>query len=180
LSAGLKAAFDDFNATSGLSVKLKLIQADDPFQPDKALTATRQLIQQDHVAALTTTIGDPSVLAIRPLLNQQCVPLISGATSLLSTTDVAKYPWTTTTTTLSSAVEAKIWLANATEKYPNRAKIGIFYSDDASGHGSLLCCAQFTGNHVAVKRRPCSHGRTDRCCLHRSHEDGRSSAAQTT
>jgi branched-chain amino acid transport system substrate-binding protein len=65
VGAGARAAIAEYNATAGSGVKLELIQADDQFQPDKAIAAAQKLIQQNNVTAMTSVIGDPSVLAVR-------------------------------------------------------------------------------------------------------------------
>jgi branched-chain amino acid transport system substrate-binding protein len=129
---GVKAAFDEFNATSGLSTKFNLIQADDQFNPAMALTAIQQLIEQDHVVAMTSTIGTAEVAAVRPLLNEACVPMLAGLAGGAESDDPSVYPWTLTYS-LPSAVDARIWAESIAQKYPSGAKVAMFYSDDQSG-----------------------------------------------
>jgi branched-chain amino acid transport system substrate-binding protein len=142
---GVKAAFANFNATSGMSTKFDLVQADDQFAPDKALTATQQLIDQDKVVAMTGTIGTPAVLAVRPLLETSCVPMLpalsGGATSDLP----SKFPWTVPFT-LPSAVDARVWVDNLAEKFPNGAKVAMFYANDASGKEFLAAVKHYIGS----------------------------------
>jgi branched-chain amino acid transport system substrate-binding protein len=141
---GVKASFLNFADTSGLTTKFDLVQGDDQFAPDKALTATQQLIQQDKVSAMTTTIGTPSVLSIRPLLNSACVPLIGGAAGGVEANTPAKFPWTIAFT-MPSAVDARIWVQNIADKFPAGAKVAIFYADDAAGKDYLSAVKHYLG-----------------------------------
>jgi branched-chain amino acid transport system substrate-binding protein len=139
---GVKVGVQNFNATSGLPEKFTLTQADDQFAPDKALTATQQLIQQNKVAAMTTTIGTPSVLAIRPLLDSSCVPEIGGAAGGAVANQPSKYPWTVVWT-LPSALDARVWVQSIADKYPNGTKVGMFYANDASGKEFLSAVKKY-------------------------------------
>lgn len=142
IGQGVKASVQNFNDTSGLPVKFNLIQADDQFAPDKALTATQQLIQQSNVAAMTTTIGTPSVLAVAPLLNSSCVPLIPASAGGAEANTPTKNPWTIPFT-LPSAVDARIWVQNINDKFPSGAKIAMFYSNDATGKNYLTAIKHY-------------------------------------
>jgi branched-chain amino acid transport system substrate-binding protein len=142
IGEGVKAAFANFDATSGLSTKFNLVQTDDQFAPDKALAATQQLIQHSKVAVMTSTIGTPSVLAIRPLLEAECIPLIGGVASGASANQPATDPWTIPFT-LPSAVDARIWVQNIADKFPNGAKIALFHANDATGNGYLAAVKHY-------------------------------------
>jgi branched-chain amino acid transport system substrate-binding protein len=133
---GAKAAVQNFSDTSGLAGTFDLVQGDDQFSPSKALTATQQLIDQDKVAAMAATIGTPAVLAIRSLLESECVPLIGAAAGGASANQPSQYPWTVPFT-MPSAVDARVWVQNVAEKFPEGAKIAMFYANDASGKDYL-------------------------------------------
>jgi ABC-type branched-subunit amino acid transport system substrate-binding protein len=128
----------------GLPEKFTLTQADDQFAPDKALTATQQLIQQDNVAALTTTIGTPSVIAVRDLLNTSCVPLIGASAGGAVANQPGKFPWTVAWT-LPSALDARVWVQRIADKYPSGTKVGMFYANDASGKEFLAAVKKYLG-----------------------------------
>ena len=132
VGAGVKAGFQSFNDTGNFRTKFNLIQADDAFAPDKALTATQQLIDKDKVSAMAVTIGTPQVLAVRPLLNAECVPMLSGQAGGASANAPAKFPWTVPFT-LPSTVDARIWVENIVAKYPDGAKVAMFHSNDSPG-----------------------------------------------
>jgi branched-chain amino acid transport system substrate-binding protein len=142
IGVALKAAFEAFNATSGLPVKFEVVQADDQFNPAKALAATEKLIDSDKVVALTSTIGTPSVAAVAPLLDQQCVPMVTGLAGAQVADNPKKHPWTTIFT-LPSSVDARAWVENVVETYPNGAKIGMFYANDESGKAYLAAVKKY-------------------------------------
>jgi ABC-type branched-subunit amino acid transport system substrate-binding protein len=141
---GQQVAVKNFSATSGLSQTFELVQADDQFAPDKALTATQKLIDQDKVAAMTGTIGTPAVLAIRPLLEKSCVPLVAGQAGAASAQQPGKFPWTITFT-LPSALDARIWAASVAEQFPEGAKVAMFYANDSSGKEFLAAAQKYIG-----------------------------------
>ena len=53
MQKGLNAAFDEINAKGGVhGRKLKLISVNDGYEPDRAIAATKKLIEEDKVFAL--------------------------------------------------------------------------------------------------------------------------------
>lgn len=132
IAQGVKAAFDYYNATDNLPTKFKLIQLDDQFTPNLALTDTQQLIEQDHVVAMTSIVGTPQALAVADLLDSQCVPLLPAVTNGQDVNDPTKYPWMVPDS-LPSAVDVQAMIDNIATHFPQGAKIALLYSDDASG-----------------------------------------------
>src|SRR4051812_17257651 len=52
MQLGLNAAFNEVNAKGGVhGRKLKLISVNDGYEPDRAITATKKLIEEDKVFA---------------------------------------------------------------------------------------------------------------------------------
>jgi len=73
ITRGLTLAIDEINAKGGLlgGRKLELVQRDDESVPPKGLTAARELIFKEKVAALFGGIDTPVSLAIVPLVNKE-------------------------------------------------------------------------------------------------------------
>ena len=66
MQRGLNAAFDEVNAKGGVhDRKLKLISVNDGYEPDRAIAATRKLIEEDKVFALVGPVGTPTSGAAR-------------------------------------------------------------------------------------------------------------------
>jgi branched-chain amino acid transport system substrate-binding protein len=131
IGAGVIAAIGANNATAG-NTQVKLTQADDQFDPAKTLTAAKQLIDQDNVAALTTVLGTSNIIGLNPLLKADCVPLITAQAGGAEANSPKANPWTVNWT-LPSAVDARIWVEDVKTKFPQGAKIAIFAANDSSG-----------------------------------------------
>ena len=78
IARGLTIAIEEINDAGGLlgGRKLELVQRDDQSNPPRGLTAARELIFNEEVAAIFGGIDSPVALAIVPLANQEKVPLI--------------------------------------------------------------------------------------------------------
>lgn len=73
ITRGLSIAIDEINAKGGLlgGRKLELVSRDDESVPPKGLTAARELIFREHVAAIFGGIDTPVSLALAPLMNRE-------------------------------------------------------------------------------------------------------------
>ena len=77
ITRGLTIAMDEINARGGvLGNKLVLVKRDDESSPPKGVTAARELISNEKVAALFGGIDTPVSLAIVPIANQNKKPFI--------------------------------------------------------------------------------------------------------
>ena len=66
MRAGIQAAFEEANKQGGIhGRKLKLVAVDDGYEPDKAIAATKKLIEEDKVFALIGPVGTPTSAATR-------------------------------------------------------------------------------------------------------------------
>ena len=149
IGPALKVAFDADNASYGLSTKLNLITKDDAFTPDKALTSTQGLLDKDKIDLMSTVIGTAQVAAVRSVLGEDCVPLISGVSGGSSANDPTKYPFTTVFSQPFS-LDARIWLADATANHPSGAKIAVLYSNTESGKDYLAAIKKYAGTNKIV------------------------------
>jgi len=73
ITRGLTIAIDEINAKGGLlgGRKLQLLQRDDESTPPKGVTAVRELITRENVAAIFGGIDTPVALASVPLTNKE-------------------------------------------------------------------------------------------------------------
>jgi branched-chain amino acid transport system substrate-binding protein len=149
IGTALKAAFDADNASYGLKTKFNLVTKDDAFSPDKALTSTQNLLDEDKVDLMSTVIGTAQVAGVRSVLNDDCVPLIPGVSGGASANNPSKFPWTVAFT-LPFATDARIWLADVTAKHPNGAKIAVLYANNESGKDYLAAIKKYAGINKIV------------------------------
>src|SRR5579864_9762063 len=66
------AMINDLGGVNGR--KINLISLDDGFSPPKTVEQTRRLVEQDHVLAISGSLGTATNASIQKYLNQQKVP----------------------------------------------------------------------------------------------------------
>jgi len=94
---GEQAYIDYTNANGGVTIagkkyQIKLVAKDDAYVASRTVTNVNSLLSDDHVFALLNVVGTKNNLAIRNLVNTQCVPDLfaaSGATQWGN----HQYPW---------------------------------------------------------------------------------------
>lgn len=75
ITRGLTIAIDEINAKGGvLGRKLELVRRDDESSPPKGVSAARELIYQEKVAAIFGGLDTPVSLAFIPIINRERVP----------------------------------------------------------------------------------------------------------
>ena len=69
MQAGLHAYFAKANAAGGINGrKIRLISKDDGYEPNRATTNTRQLIENDKVFMLIGEVVSPTSMAVVPII----------------------------------------------------------------------------------------------------------------
>ncbi|HEV2955742.1 MAG TPA: ABC transporter substrate-binding protein [Xanthobacteraceae bacterium] len=135
MRAGIRAAFEEVNARSGVhGRKLKLISRDDGYEPDRAIAETKKLIEEDKVFALIGAVGTPTSAAAQPLATAAHVPFIGPFTGA----GFLRNPKLENVINVraSYGAETEAWIKHLTEDLKLR-KIAIFYQDDAFGRAGL-------------------------------------------
>ncbi|HEY6963427.1 MAG TPA: ABC transporter substrate-binding protein [Gaiellaceae bacterium] len=93
---GADAYFKYVNAHGGVNGrKIRYIYLDDAYDPAKTVQLTRQLVEQDHVFAVFSTIGTDNTVATTDYLNAAKVPQLFAGTGAARVGDNWKtHPWT--------------------------------------------------------------------------------------
>jgi branched-chain amino acid transport system substrate-binding protein len=143
---GAQFMVDYLNKHGGaLGQKLELASADDANNPQLAVQAATQLIQQDHVVAIAGPTNSVSGIAIQPLLAQASIPAVayqSGAEQLTATGS----PWQfRSNTTLPHHFEA---LTSYFAKFKHAKRFAFIGWNLAAGQSSLQ------GTQYAVAHLP--------------------------
>ncbi len=109
ITRGLTIAINQINATGGVLGKpVELISRDDESNPGKGLTAARELVQREGVAALIGGLDTPVSFAIVPFVNQMKVPFVG--------------PWAAGTgITVNGAEENYVFRVSAVDEYVDEA-----------------------------------------------------------
>jgi ABC-type branched-subunit amino acid transport system substrate-binding protein len=163
MQLGLNAAFDEINAKGGVhGRKLKLVSINDGYEPDRAIAATKKLIEADKVFALVGAVGTPTSAAAQPVATAAKVPFIGAFTGA----GFLRNPKLENVINVRASYDAETeaWVRHLTEDL-KISKIAIFYQDDAFGRAGLsgfkkamekrkmeiLAEATYERNTVAVK-----------------------------
>jgi branched-chain amino acid transport system substrate-binding protein len=135
---GAEAYFKYVNSKGGVNGRtIDFKYLDDAYDPAKAVTNVRQLIQQDQVFALFANVGTNNNLAIRDFVNAAKVPQLfvsSGATTFGR--DYRKYPYTIGYLP-TYAAEGKIYAKHVLTTNAAKAKIAVLYQNDDYGRDLL-------------------------------------------
>jgi branched-chain amino acid transport system substrate-binding protein len=145
MRAGLQAAFDEVNAKGGVhGRKLKLISENDGYEPDRAIAATKKLIEDNKVFALIGAVGTPTSAAAQPIATAAKVPFMGAFTGA----GFLRNPKLDNVINIraSYGAETEAWVRHLTEDL-KVSKIAIFYQDDAFGRAGL------DGVKAAMKKR---------------------------
>src|SRR5256885_4797298 len=135
MQQGLNAAFNEVNAKGGVhGRKIKLISVNDGYEPDRAIAATKKLIEEDKVFALIGPVGTPTSAAAQPIATAAKVPFMEAFTGA----GFLRNPKLENVINVRASYDAETeaWVKHLTEDL-KISKIGIFYQDDAFGRAGL-------------------------------------------
>jgi branched-chain amino acid transport system substrate-binding protein len=135
MQTGLNAAFNEINAKGGVhGRKIKLISVNDDYEPDRAIAATKKLIEDEKVFALIGPVGTPTSAATQPIATAARVPFMGAFTGA----GFLRNPKLGNVINVRASYDAETeaWVKHLTEDL-KIAKIGIFYQDDAFGRAGL-------------------------------------------
>ena len=142
---GIEAAFFEVNQAGGVHGRiLELLSLDDAYEPEAAISNTRQLIENDSVFALIGAVGTPTSRSAVPVADAHGVPYIAPFTGAAILRDPR---WSTVINLRASYnQETEEMVAQLTEQL-GIERIGIMYQDDSYGR------AGYTGTRDALERR---------------------------
>jgi ABC-type branched-subunit amino acid transport system substrate-binding protein len=134
LKVGIEAHFKAVNAQGGvLGRQLKLVTRDDGYEPERAKTAVRALIDEEKVFALIGSVGTPTGVASVPILTEAKVPLVgmfTGAEALR--VPLNRYVFHVRASYFDETERMVQHLTSLGLK-----KIAVFYQNDAYGKAGL-------------------------------------------
>ena len=130
------AYFAMINEQGGINGrKIDFISRDDSYSPPKTVEQVRQLVEQDQVLFLFSTLGTPTNSAIHGYLNDNKVPQLFVASGANKWDDPKHFPWTMGFIP-SYGTESHIYARNILQNLPN-AKIAVLYQNDDFGKDYL-------------------------------------------
>jgi len=163
MRAGILAAFDEANRAGGINGrKLELKSADDGYEPEQTIQATKKIIAEDKVFALLGAVGTPTSKAGQPIATAAKVPFIGPFTGA----EFLRDPYNRYVVNIRSSYfqETEAWVEHLTRDL-GITRISILYQDDAFGlaglegvkramtkrNMSLVSSGSFKRNTTAVK-----------------------------
>jgi branched-chain amino acid transport system substrate-binding protein len=160
---GLQAAFEEANAAGGVYGRhLRLISADDGYEPDQTVDCTARMLESRGVFALAGFVGTPTSAVAAPIAQELKVPLVGLFTgTALVREPVQRYivniraSYDNETESLVEYLTAKLGVS----------RIGVFYQNDSFGRSGingiqkalarrnlgLVCKGSFERNTLAIK-----------------------------
>ena len=143
---GVQAAFAEINRQGGVHGRwLELVSLDDGYEPEAALTNTRQLLREENVFALIAPVGTPTSRAVEPVAAQAGAPYIGPFTGAEFLREPEEAP---------TAVNVRASYFQETDEMVERltedlgiSRIAVLYQDDSYGNAGL------TGVRMALARR---------------------------
>lgn len=140
--AGLQAYVDYLNSKGGVTGpdgkkrKVELVMKDDAYVATKSKTNTEELINQDKVFALLGMYGSPANVAIRPVVNKDCIPSLWGLSAAPQLGADPQYKWEGAPQLMPYSVEGLDIASLLKQRYPH-GSVAILEQDDDVGHPLL-------------------------------------------
>lgn len=133
----LTGYFKKVNEAGGVNGrKIEFVTYDDGYEPQRALTNARKLVEQDKVFAVFNPLGTANNVAMRDYLNQRKVPQLFVATgATLFGSEQGKYPFTSGFQP-TYRTESKVYAQYLKAEKPN-AKVAVLYQNDGFGKDLL-------------------------------------------
>ena len=116
---------------AGSKYKIELVNKDDEYLADKTVTNVNSLINDDQVFALFNVVGTKNNLAIRDLVNEQCIPNLFAGTGSPAWGN-PDYPFMLGSELVPYPLEMKAFADYLAETKPG-AKVAILRASDDFG-----------------------------------------------
>lgn len=116
---------------AGTKYKIELVAKDDGYASDQTVSNVDGLIQDDKVFALFNVVGTKNNLAIRDVVNEECIPNLLAATGSPAWGN-HEYPWMLGTFLVPYPLEMQA-LVNYLEETKPDASIAVLRADDDFG-----------------------------------------------
>jgi branched-chain amino acid transport system substrate-binding protein len=130
IKAGMEAVFNRVNEAGGVhGRKIKLIAYDHVYQPPKAVTNAKRLVERDKVFLMMGHLGTPTTKAVKEYLEAQQVPNIFPATLASMWTTSGKWH----IGDLATYADQTWLMIDYLVKDRKIKKIASFYQDDEYG-----------------------------------------------
>jgi branched-chain amino acid transport system substrate-binding protein len=133
IADGMQAYFDYVNETDPIDGKnITLVARDDAYESGRTVANVEEMLETDELFAFTYIIGSPNNGAIRPILDEACVPQLFSATGLPAWGDPVNWPWTIGGL-LAYNTEARLWCENAAAEFGEGVTVAALFMNNDFG-----------------------------------------------
>ncbi len=142
---GIEAAFAEANRAGGIHDRmLELTTRDDSYEPEAAITNTRNLIEQEEVFSLIGAVGTPTSRSATPLAADAGIPYVAPFTGAGFLRDDS---WENIVNLRASYAQETEEMVERLTKDLGVTRIAVMFQDDSFGR------AGFNGTLAALQRR---------------------------
>ncbi len=143
IADGIGLYFDAVGLIDGRNVVM--VARDDGYVPARTVTNVEEMIDVENLLGFAGILGSPNNLAVRDLLNENCIPQLFNLTGLPEWGDPANYPWTTGAL-MSYETESRIWCAHVAEEMGEGATVAILSLDNDAGEAWRVAFNECAGD----------------------------------
>ena len=163
LPSGSNMYFQYINDQGGVHGRsIKMLIEDHQYNPQKAVAATKKLVEKDRVFCLFQILGTSPCEAIRPILSETGTPLIAPATNSGTMSDLSREAGDLIFHTDTGYDRQGEILVDYILNQNSDAKIGIVYQDDDYGENVLVGIARAEEEHeITVQKESYQRGAID-------------------
>lgn len=130
LDDGMRAWFDQMEPIDGRTVNLRSV--DDAYDPARTLSNVEDALETAEPFAFVAMVGTPNNLAIRDLLEDECVPQLFNLTGHPTWGDPANHPWTIGGL-MALSTEASLWCTYIQDELGADASVAAMFMDNDFG-----------------------------------------------
>ena len=163
IPSGSNMYFQYINDQGGVHGRsIKMLIEDHQYNPQKAVAATKKLVEKDQVFCLYQVIGTSPCEAIRPILSETGTPLIAPATNSGTMSDLSRQAGDLIFHTDTGYDRQAEILVDYILNQNSDAKIGVIYQDDDYGENVLEGIARAESEHeITVQKESYQRGAID-------------------
>ena len=163
IPSGSNMYFQYINDQGGVHGRsIKMLIEDHQYNPQKAVAATKKLVEKDQVFCLYQIIGTSPCEAIRPILSETGTPLIAPATNSGTMSDLSREAGDLIFHTDTGYDRQAEILVGYILNQNSDAKIGLVYQDDDYGENVLEGIARAESEHeITVQKESYQRGAID-------------------
>ena len=156
ISDGIQLYFERVGPINGRNVVM--VSRDDGYVPTRTVTNVEEMIDVENLLGFAGILGSPNNLAVRDVLDENCIPQLFNLTGLPEWGDPANYPWTTGAL-MSYETEARVWCQHVADEVGSGATAAILSLGNDAGEAWRVAfneCAPGLGIEVVeeIKHDP--------------------------